>query len=101
MAALAWLLRYHTRPEPVDTGRAKARRDALVELQRATTEQLTTYGFVDPAKGQVRLPIDRAMELVVQGSKDLATVRSNLLARVEKFNPPPPPPAPEPPSKFE
>lgn len=101
MAAMAWLLRHHTRPEPVDTARSKARRDALVELRSTTSEQLENYGYVDPAKDQVRLPIDRGMQMVVQQWRDPAAARSNLLARVERFNPPPPPPAPEQPSKFE
>lgn len=37
----------------------------LLELQALEEEELTTYGWVDEAEGKVRIPIDRAMELVV------------------------------------
>ena len=37
----------------------------LEELQALEEEELTTYGWVDEAEEKVRIPIDRAMELVV------------------------------------
>ena len=35
--------------------------------------KLGSYGWVDPAQGIVRLPIDRAMELVIEGARPEAS----------------------------
>ncbi len=43
--------------------RAEVRLKNLAELRAANEEQLTTYGWVDKAKGVVRIPIERAMAL--------------------------------------
>lgn len=37
----------------------------LADLRARDNWNLTHYGYLDKAKGQVRLPIDRAMELLV------------------------------------
>jgi len=42
------------------------RKAYLNELREKQQKQLTTYAWVDQAKGVVRLPIERAMELTVQ-----------------------------------
>lgn len=101
MGGMVWLVSRQTQPEPIDTQRAEQRRKALTEVRQSAQERLESYGYVDEAKAQVRLPIQRAMELIVQQSRDPQSARSNLLARVEKFNPPPPPPPPAAPSPFE
>lgn len=38
----------------------------LEELRTREQEELTTYGWVDKEKGTVRIPIERAMELVAR-----------------------------------
>ena len=38
--------------------------EAMAALRASETERLTTYGWVDQAAGIVRLPIDRAMDLI-------------------------------------
>jgi hypothetical protein len=43
-----------------------ARRAALAELRRQQAEQAASYGWVDRKAGVVQLPIERAMELIVQ-----------------------------------
>ncbi|MBM3835189.1 MAG: hypothetical protein FJ403_18330 [Verrucomicrobia bacterium] len=101
MAILVGYMRSYIQTVPVDAARAEERRKALNEINLAAKEQLENYGYVDPAKNQVRLPIQRAMEIVVQDWKNPVAARSNLLARVNQFNPPPPPKAPEKPSPFE
>ena len=45
---------------------AGGRRDYLLALRAKQDQQATSYGWVDRKKGIVQLPIDRAMELVVQ-----------------------------------
>lgn len=48
-----------------DEERAATRIKTIDELQTADMETLTTYGWNDRAKGVVRIPITRAMELVI------------------------------------
>ena len=101
MAGMVGLMRHYAKTPPASATRAEERRKALNDVLHATKTELEQYGIIDPAKGLIRLPIDRAMELVIAGSKDPAAFRSNLLARVDKANPPPPPKPPEQPSQFE
>ncbi len=42
------------------------RHDTLVALKEAQAKQGASYAMLDKAKGTVQLPIDRAMQLVVQ-----------------------------------
>jgi hypothetical protein len=42
------------------------RRAYLAELRKAQTAQAGSYGWVDKKNGVVQLPIERAMELIVQ-----------------------------------
>lgn len=41
-------------------------RNDLAEMRAAEDRELTTYGWVDKEKDTVRIPIDRAMELLAQ-----------------------------------
>ena len=88
-------------PQPIDGVRAQERSEASEELIGAAQDKLENYTFLDEAKGQVRLPIRRAMEIVVEEWQDPAAGRAKLITRWEHFNPPPPPPPPEAPSEFE
>jgi hypothetical protein len=51
---------------------------------------LEKYDWQDQAKGFVRIPIERAKELVLEEWQDPAAARSNLMARAAKALPPPP-----------
>ena len=95
-AILVSLMIHYTKPAPLTEDRAAFRAKNLAEIRAANAEALTTYGYVDPVKGIVRLPIEQAMQLAVTGWKNPAAARSNLIARVEKatFVAPPPPPKP-------
>ena len=78
--ALYWLLEFYReeeKPEPVVTApRAEEQvprprlqispRTDLAEMRAAEERELTTYGWVDKEKQTVRIPIDRAMELLAQ-----------------------------------
>ncbi len=100
VAGLVWAMRHYTRPAPLGEDRAAIRAKALAELQAENTAVLHTVGWVDPAKGVVRLPIEEAMNLVEREWRNPAAGRSNLIARVEKATAAPPK-APEKPSEFE
>ena len=96
VAGLVWMLRHYTQAPPPDKTRVAERTKAALEVSQAAKEQLQSYGFIDPAKGQVRLTVDRAVELTIAQWRDPAAGYSNLVARVNRFNPPPPPPKPSP-----
>ncbi|MHC1765934.1 MAG: hypothetical protein AB9869_16825 [Verrucomicrobiia bacterium] len=99
--ALAWFLIYRTRPATLNQARIEERSKALQDVNTAAAQALDSFGWQDASKRLVRLSITSAMDLVVREWKDPATGRSNLLARVERANPPPPPPEPQQPSIFE
>lgn len=100
VAALVWAMKHYTTPPSILAQRAAERAKNLVELRSAEKHDMENYGWVDQPKGIVRLTVDRAVELTVDGGKDLASARKDLIARVEKatFVPPKPP---EKPSAFE
>jgi len=52
-----------TAGQTYDDKRAELRASRLTALRRAERQSLTTYAWVDKAKGAVRIPIERAMEL--------------------------------------
>lgn len=94
VAALVWAMRHYTQPAPLNANRAAERAKALAEIRAAEADALNNVGWIDPAKGLVRLPIAEAMKLVERDWQNPAAARSNLIARVDKANPPPPPPKP-------
>lgn len=94
-------LKKYTQAPPVDAGRAEERAKALAEIRNAEADALNNTGWIDQSKGILRLKIDDAMQLMEREWKNPAAARSNMLARVEKANPPPPAPAPAKPSPFE
>lgn len=51
--------------EAEDAERSAVRLKNLAELRAADTNELTTYGWADRAKGVVRIPVSKAMELVL------------------------------------
>ena len=65
VAAGLWITRTSSATEAEDAARSVERTKNLADLQAADTATLTTYGWNDRAKGVVRVPITRAMELVL------------------------------------
>lgn len=100
---VGWLVRMmiqYTSPAPVGAERAAERRKNLAEQRAMETQVLNNYAWQDQTKGIVRLPINRAMELVQQEWQNPAQGRTELLSRVDKATAVPPK-APEKPSPFE
>jgi hypothetical protein len=100
VAALVWAMIRYTTPPPLGEDRVAVRKKALAELRAAEAEELSTYAWLDQAKGVVRLPIAVALKLTLREWQNPAAARSNLIARVEKATALPPK-APEKPSQFE
>src|ERR1051326_4117082 len=101
VGALAWAMVSYTQPPPLNAGRAAERAAALSKMRTEDAEALQNPGWVDKAKGIVRLPIEDAVRIVEHDwGQTPAAARSNLITRVEKATAPPPK-APEKPSQFE
>lgn len=90
---LIWAMRQYMQPPALNANRAAERAKALADLRALEHQDLNTAGWIDQGKGLVRLPIDEAMKIVErEWGQNPGAARSNLIARVEKANPPPPPP---------
>src|SRR6266576_1596092 len=68
--------------------RAEAREKKLNNARNAATQELNSYAWIDKAKGVVRIPIDRAMQLTL---RDLASKKP---APANPIEAPAPTPAP-------
>ena len=90
----------YTQTAPVGAERAAARAADNAIIRAAGIDALKNWGYVDQAKGIVRVPVDEAMKLTVQGYQKPAAFRSDLVARVEKATAPGPKP-PEKKNEFE
>ena len=62
---ILWAAYLPSRPPKVDQSSAEERRATLAELEAVEQELTTRYDWVDASKGIVRIPIERAMELIV------------------------------------
>jgi hypothetical protein len=100
VAVLVGVMKYYTRPAPLNQARIDERKKVLAEFRAEDARGLNTYEVTDAGKGIVRLKIDRAMELTLEEYKNPAAARTNLIARAEKAAAAPPK-APEAPSQFE
>lgn len=80
----------------LDEKRAETRKAKLAELEKADTAKLTSLGWVDQAKGIVRIPIADAKRLVLTELKSKKPVVSQV-----KVEPPLPMPAPADPNATE
>src|SRR5512139_2570608 len=92
MTVLVGALYRYALPEPIAAARAKERYQFLADQKAAEAKALTEYAWQDPAKGIVRLPIQRAIELTLREWQDPAAARTNLMARAEKATAAAPPP---------
>jgi hypothetical protein len=63
VAGMFWLGDYYLR-ESLETPDEKGL--GLSELQAADQRELTSYGWINRQQGQVRIPIERAMELLAE-----------------------------------
>ena len=90
MAALVKIMQSKTSTGSIGAERAEERRKNLITVRAETEQALKNYAWQDQAKGLVRLPIERAMEVTLQEFQNPTAARSNLISRVEKATAPPP-----------
>jgi hypothetical protein len=87
-------------PPVVGADRAAARAKDNADIRAAGANALQNWGYVDQGKGVVRMPIEEAMKITIQGYQSAGAFHSNLVARVEKATAAAPKP-PEKPSEYE
>ena len=100
VTALVYAMKHYLPVPALNQARAAERAQKLKELRAEELTGLTEVGWIDQAKGTVRLPIDSAIQIELQEWQNPAEGRAKLIARVEKANAVPPK-APEKPSQFE
>ena len=88
VGALTWIMIRQTSPAPLGKAREEERLKNLKELRATTTDQLNSYGFADQAKGLVRIPVSKAIDLTLQEWKDPVKGRAALIERIEKATKP-------------
>lgn len=97
MAALLRLTWESAKPPSIGAERAKLRKANLAELRSAKAEMLTSYGVVNAEKGIYRMPIEQAIQKMIQEWKQPEQARQMMAKRVDLAVAPPP----ETPSEFE
>lgn len=81
-----------TRPQPVDQARATERAFEGGKIRAEGVEKAKAWGLVDQPRGIVRLPVEDAVKLTLEGYKDAAKFKTDLAARLEKASVAPPKP---------
>jgi len=81
VALLVYLMKSYAEAPSISATRADERLKIMTEFKAANTPLVETYDWQDQAKGFVRVPIERAKELVLQEGQDPVAARSNLVAR--------------------
>ena len=81
-----------TAPQAVGVARANERAVEGAKIRAEGAEKARTWGLVDPTRGIVRLPVDEAVKLTLQGYQKPAAFKADLAARLEKASVAPPKP---------
>jgi hypothetical protein len=90
VAALVHLMQFYTQAPSISATRAAERMQIMTDFKAVNAPLIEKYDWQDQAKGFVRVPIERAKELVLQEWQDPAAARSNMMARAAiEFAPPP------------
>ena len=88
MAWLVWLMRHYTQPPSLAQVRAVERLKIKQAFDEASAPLVNNYDWVDKGKGIVRIPVERAEELVLQEWQNPVAGHSNLVARAAKASVP-------------
>lgn len=84
MALLVWIMRSYTKAPSLTESRSAERMQIMADFKAANAPLLEKYDWQDQAKGFVRVPIERAKELILEEWQNPAAARSNLMARAAK-----------------
>jgi hypothetical protein len=90
VALLVHLMQFYSRPPSISATRGAERMQIMSDFKAANAPLVEKYDWQDQPKGFVRVPIERAKELVLQEWQDPVAAHSNLMARAaNEFAPPP------------
>src|SRR5271157_996977 len=81
MAWLVWLMRAYTQAPSLAQARAVERLKIKADFDAANAPLLNGYDWADKDKGFVRVPVERAKELILQEWQNPAAGRSGLTNR--------------------
>jgi hypothetical protein len=84
MAWLVWLMRAYTQPPALAQARAEERLKIKAQFDAANAPLLQGYDWADKEKGFVRIPVERAKELILLEWQNPAAGRSNLTNRAAR-----------------
>ena len=94
--ALAVVVKFSVYIPAIDADHVAARAKALAEIRATEDKSLTIAGWIDQSRGIVRLPIETAMQEMVQAWQNPAQARADLISRQEKASAPAPVVPPKP-----
>ena len=90
VALLVRLMQSYTQAPSISATRAAERMQIMTEFKALNAPLVENYDWQDQAKGFIRVPIERAKELVLEEWQNPEAARSNLMARAAiEFAPPP------------
>jgi hypothetical protein len=84
VALLVRLMQSYTQAPSISATRAEERLKIMSDFKAANDPLLEKYEWQDQGKGFVRIPLERAKELVLEEWKNPEAARSNLMARAAK-----------------
>src|ERR1035441_9553333 len=86
MAILVGLMRHYTAAPSLTAERAAERMKILSDFKAGNAPLLEKYDWQDKDKGIVRVPVERAKELVLEEWQNPAAARSNLDRKSTRLN---------------
>jgi hypothetical protein len=78
---LVWLMHSYTAAPSPFAARSAERMQIMADFMAANAPLLEKYDWQDQARGFVRVPVERAKELILEEWRDPVAGRSNLMAR--------------------
>ena len=81
-----------TTPAPVGVARATERAVEGAKIRAEGVEKSKVWGFVDAPRGIVRLPVEDAVKLTLQGYQNSAAFKVDLATRLKQASVAPPKP---------
>lgn len=81
---LVYLMQSYTQAPSISSTRAAERMQIMSDFKAANAPLVEKYDWQDQPKGFVRIPIERAKELVLEEWQDPVAARSNMMARAAK-----------------
>ncbi|MGH7977171.1 MAG: hypothetical protein ACREDS_01760 [Limisphaerales bacterium] len=94
-AVLVVIVRFSVHVPAIDADREAAISKALFEIRTNEVASLNNAGWIDKARGIVRLPIATAMQIAGRNWQNPTNARADLIARAEKASAPLPKVAPK------